>query len=296
MSNTNQTNEVKQAAPKEFFEVVAAKIDNLQANGGLDVPQNYSVSNALTAAKLLLSEVTDKNGKPILEVCTKASIMTSLMKMVTQGLNPAKMQCYFIAYGDKLNFQRSYQGSIAVAKRVASVKAVNANVIYKNDVYETLIDTDTGIKKLNKHEQKLANKNDESIIGSYAIVIFNDGTSQLEEMTIQEIMKAWQQGQTKGNSPAHQNFKGEMAKKTVINRALKTLINSSTDSELMDDDEEKIGNQSDIKTKANSESLDFDDHEILDTKIAQEPEKKPEPSVATNASSNGKVATVEPGF
>lgn len=252
-------------APKEFFDVVAAKIETLQTSGGLDIPQSFSVANSLTAAKLMLSEITNKEGKSVLESCSKASIMTALMKMVTQGLNPAKMQCYFIAYGDKLNFQRSYQGSIAVAKRVANVKAVNANVIYKNDVYETLIDADTGIKKLTKHEQKLVNKNDDAIIGAYAIVIFNDGSSQLEEMTMQEIMKAWGQGQTKGNSPAHQNFKGEMAKKTVINRALKTLINSSTDSELMDDDEEKIGAHAEIsaemKANANTEALDFDEHE-----------------------------------
>ena len=254
-----------QQPKKEFFDVVAAKIDSLATTGGLDLPHNYSVSNALTAAKLILSEVTTKDGKPILEACTKASIMTSLMKMVTQGLNPAKMQCYFIPYGDKLNFQRSYQGSIALAKRVANVKSVNSNVIFKGDSYETLIDASTGVKRLTKHEQKLEHRNDDAILGAYAVVVFEDGTSELEEMTIQEIMKSWDQGQSKGGSPAHKNFKGEMAKKTVINRALKTLINSSTDSGLMDEDEVKE-DPTEAKGKANSQKLDFDEHEELDSK------------------------------
>jgi recombination protein RecT len=103
----------------------------------------------------------------------------------------------------------------------------------------------------------------------------------LEEMTIQEILKAWGQGQTKGNSPAHQNFKGEMAKKTVINRALKTLINSSTDSGLMDEDVDSNPTE-EPKTKANSEPLDFDEHEEVESKTTAPEPVKEEPKKAAN--------------
>lgn len=266
-----QNTQVVKKSAQEFFNSVSDQITKLTTDGGIELPQQYSVTNALKSAWLILSEVTNKDGKPVLEACSRPSIINGLMKMVTQGLNPAKMQCYFIPYGDKLNFQRSYQGSIALAKRVANVKTVNANVIFKNDKYVTTIDPQTGTKKLMEHDQKLENRNDADIIGAYAIVVFNDGTSQLEEMTIQEILKSWAQGQTKGNSPAHQNFKGEMAKKTVISRALKTLINSSTDSGLMDDDGE-INPTEENKAKANSEAFDFDEHEELESKpVAQEP-------------------------
>jgi recombination protein RecT len=287
MTGSNQptpTNtQVAKKTAQEFFNSVSDQISKLTEEGGIDLPQNYSVTNALKSAWLILSEVTNKDGRPVLESCSRPSIINALMKMVTQGLNPAKMQCYFIPYGDKLNFQRSYQGSIALAKRVADVVAVNANVIYKSDSYTTMIDPDTGVKRLVSHEQKLDNRNDAEIIGAYAVVVFKEGPSQLEEMTIQEILKAWGQGQTKGNSPAHQNFKGEMAKKTVINRALKTLINSSTDSGLMDEDVDSNPTE-EPKTKANSEPLDFDEHEEVESKTtAQEPVKEEPKKAASNA-------------
>jgi recombination protein RecT len=59
-----------------------------------------------------------------------------------------------------------------------------------------------------------------------------DGSKKTTLMTIDQIHKAWAQGQTKGNSPAHKNFPDEMAKKSVINRACKIAIKSSNDSSL----------------------------------------------------------------
>jgi recombination protein RecT len=303
-TNANQPAQSTQAVAKksaqEFFNSVSDQITKLTNDGGIELPAQYSVTNALKSAWLILSEVTNKDGKPVLEACTRPSIINGLMKMVTQGLNPAKMQCYFIPYGDKLNFQRSYQGSIALAKRVANVKAVNANVIYKNDSYVTTIDPATGIKKLMSHEQKLENRNDAEIIGAYAIVLFNDGTSQLEEMTIQEIMKSWGQGQTKGNSPAHQNFKGEMAKKTVINRSLKTLINSSTDSGLMDEDGDGNPIEEPKAKSAAMESMDFDEHvEVVESRpvTASNPTQVGDLfDKAAPSPKNGTPVMADPGF
>lgn len=53
--------------------------------------------------------------------------------MVVQGLNPAKNQGYFIMYGDKVQFQRSYHGTMAVTKRVAGAEEINAEVIFEGD-------------------------------------------------------------------------------------------------------------------------------------------------------------------
>jgi recombination protein RecT len=87
-----------------------------------------------------------------------------------------------------------------------------------------------------KHIQSLKNIDTTKIAGAYAIVNYNDGRSDLTVMTMDQIRKAWNQGATKGASPAHQNFTDEMAKKTVINRACKTPINSSTDAFLIEDE------------------------------------------------------------
>jgi recombination protein RecT len=64
------------------------------------------------------------------------------------------------------------------------------------------------------------------------LTILEDGTKNLEVMNMAQIRKAWDQGATKGNSPAHKNFPDQMCKKTVTNRAVKLLISSSDDSAL----------------------------------------------------------------
>ena len=66
--------------------------------------------------------------------------------MVTQGIKSMKNQCYFIPYGNKLNFQRSYLGTIAITKRIPGVKDVKGYAVYKDDEFETEFDVITGFK------------------------------------------------------------------------------------------------------------------------------------------------------
>ena len=118
------------------------------------------------------------------------------------------------------------------------MKDVYAGVIYKGDVFEYAIDTTTGMKHITNHSQRLENLIDTNIIGAYAVVTFTDGSFNTEIMTMVQIQKSWSQGTAKGESPAHKNFQGEMAKKTVINRACKLLIAASDDSILMEPGED----------------------------------------------------------
>lgn len=182
-----------------------------------------------------MQTIEDKSGKKALEVCTKESIANSLLDMVIQGLSPAKNQCYFIPYGKELTLMRSYMGAVAVAKRMANVKDVIANVVYQGDEFAYEIDPTTGNRIVTKHVQKLKNININKIDAVYAVVIREGFDNYTEIMTMEQVRKAWGQGATKGGSPAHKNFGEEMAKKTVINRALKVMINSSSDSEILAD-------------------------------------------------------------
>lgn len=92
------------------------------------------------------------------------------------------------------------------------------------------------VKKSKKHSSSITNIGGK-IIGAYAVCVLEDGTSFAEIMSIGQIQKAWEQGVMKGGSPAHKNFDDQMVKKTVINRACKTLINSSDDTALYTTDE-----------------------------------------------------------
>lgn len=224
--------EVTKVKQSDISEQVLGKISSFVESGQLQLPKDYSPANALKAAFIMLQEQTVQ-GKPVLEVCTKASVSMALLKMCVQGLNPMKNQGYFIPYADSLQWSRSYQGSIALAKRVGEVESVNANIVYKDDKFSFSIDPLTGLKKIDEHIQKIGNIDNSKIVGAYAIVKYNNGSTDLEVMTIEEIEQAWKQGATKGASPAHKNFRQEMAKKTVINRACKGPINSSSDASIV---------------------------------------------------------------
>ena len=220
---------------ENISEQVMARIDALTADGSMTLPSNYSVENHLRSAWLILQSTVTREGKPALQVCTKDSIATAMFDMVLQGLSVSKKQGYFIVYGNELTFQRSYFGTIALAKRTGSIKGEPvANVIYEGDEFIYEIDPKTARINIVKHSQKIENIDNTKIKGAYALVTLPDGSTQVTIMSWSQIQKAWGQGATKGNSPAHKNFAEEMAKKTVIGRACKAIINSSDDAWLYD--------------------------------------------------------------
>ena len=87
----------------------------------------------------------------------------------------------------------------------------------------------------------------------------NDGKIDVEIMNIVQIRDAWNQGATKGASPAHKNFPDQMAIKTVINRACKLIIRGSDDSALFSNDDETNVVDREIAENANVETISFED-------------------------------------
>lgn len=258
MSTTPSTQlaEVK----KDISAQVLAKIDSFQKSGELTLPKDYNAENALKSAYIILSD--PKNN--ILEKCDKSSVAEALLKMVVYGVSPIKKQCYFIPYGNKLECSISYAGNIVSAKRYGKLKSIKGNAIFEGDTFEFEVDQNTGRRKIIKHIQTLDSVGSNKVKGAYAVYELNDGTTDVEVMNINQIQASWNQGGSKGNSPAHKNFADQMAVKTVINRACKLLISSSDDSVLYDPlEDDKVIDvtdanvQHEIETEANKESLDF---------------------------------------
>lgn len=248
---------------------VLARIEAFQNSGELTLPKGYNAENALKSAYIILSD--PKNN--ILAKCDKSSIAEALLKMVVYGVSPIKKQCYFIPYGEKLECSISYAGNIAIAKRYGNLKSIKGNAIFEGDTFEFEVDETTGHRKVKKHLQTLESVGSNKIKGAYAVYELNDGTTDVEVMNINQIQKAWEQGGSKGASPAHKNFADQMAIKTVLNRACKLLISSSDDSVLYDPLEEEtyidVASENvkhEIETQANREVIDI------------EAETEPEPS------------------
>lgn len=217
-----------------FIDGLTAQL-NEKCKYGMSFPDDYNLANSLMGAYLTLKETKDKNGKPLLETCSQTSIANSLMDMATLGLSVQKKQGYFIAYGGQCQFQRSYFGNITIARRYG-LKEVNAQVIYEGDKFVYHIED--GIKILDKHEQDFINIDNSKIIGAYAVVIMQDGSKSLEVMNMNQIKQSWQQGYGyKEGQGTHSKFGDQMAKKTVINRALKQIINTHGDVFVQEADE-----------------------------------------------------------
>lgn len=254
---TNQTPALLQ---KDITDQVTKKVQVMQQDG-LALPASYSPANALKSAFFAM---TNAQGGNLIEKCSPESIANSLLDMVIQGLSPSKTQCYFVPYGNQLKMTRSYFGTQAVLKRLKEVKDVWANIIYEGDEFET--DFDHGREILVKHKSSFANK-DNAIIGAYCIIEKADDTQVLTVMTKKEIDASWSQAKTKN---VQNKFPQEMAKRTVINRAAKSFVNTSDDSDLLieainnttaneyqDDSERKEAEIIDeIDKNANTEILD----------------------------------------
>ena len=266
MSNQNQLAMVK----KDTVDVVASKVREFQERGELHFPTGYSPDNAMKSAWLILQETKDRNKRPALEVCTRDSVANALLDMVVQGLNPSKKQCYFIVYGNQLVCMRSYFGTMGVTKRVTGAKSIDAAVIYEGDEveYEMVNGRITNLV----HKQKFGNINKENIIGAYCTIVIDKDNVYHELMTMDEIRQAWKKSQMWGKDQAeerkgstHDEFKQEMAKKTVINRACKKFLNSSDDSSLLmqhinrsNEAAEEAQVQEEIQQNANGEIIDVE--------------------------------------
>lgn len=214
---------------RELTDQVAGRLEDLK-DEGLALPTNYSAQNALKAAYLRLQGVKDRQGRPALTVCSQSSIANALLDMAIQGLSPAKNQCYFIVYGNELQMQRSYFGTIAALKRLASIEDIDAQVVHRGDKFEIGAD-EIGHIIVTKFEPSFTNL-DKELIGAFAFIKLANGRVDYTVMTKAQIDTSWAQSRNRHNN-VQEKFSDEMAKRTVLNRAAKMFINTSDDNDLL---------------------------------------------------------------
>ena len=262
-----------------FIDGLSAQLQEKQQYG-LSFPADYNPTNALMGAYLIMKETTDKSGKCILESCSQASIANSLMDMCTLGLNASKKQGYFISYGGKCQFQKSYFGNITLARR-NGLKKINAEIIYEGDTFKYHIEK--GRKVIDVHEQDFMNIDNDKLIGAYAVAIMDDGSEEVEIMNINQLKKAWNQrmgGLKEDASSTHMKFKDQMAKKTVINRLCKIIGNTSTDgniseiSDRLDEvaDSDFVAEDVAYEIEQNANTVDFvesEESEVVESQVAE---------------------------
>src|SRR5690554_3286467 len=262
----------------------------LTNEGRLDLPKNYSVGNALNSAWLKILETKDKNGAPALSVCTKESIANALLEMAILGHNPAKNHGYFIVYGKKLTWFPSYFGKCAAVKRIKGIETEPiATLIYEGDEIE-LGHNELGEEIVKSHIVKWQSKLKGNIVGVYATVKQGEITRSAV-MTMDEVREAWLRNP--GQKRDHKDFTGEFAKRTVLNRLTKTIIQTSNDDDLLaetmieneyqhydfEEIDVEVETSKEIATNANTgEVIDIPEEEKVKQEETQEPKVEETPT------------------
>ena len=289
---TSQNATALKRMQEETTQQIMDRVTGWQETGEVVLPKGYHVGNAIKLAWLYLQTVENLQHQKAIDYCTKDSICNALLNMVINGEYPQK-HCYFIMYGNRLEWQERYLGKLMRAKRDTEIEKVNAQVIYEGDEFVYTID-ENGEKQLVKHVPNLANIDNTKILAAYAVVINKDGTRHIEVMTRTQIQKAWEQGAMKGKSGAHTNFTDQMCMKTVIQRACKIALDSTADPG--DDDEPNHYDEATAEREAaqGRQAIDAEAVEVKGEQIAAPAPKGLEANASYIDMSNTQQPAAEP--
>lgn len=203
-------------------EIALAKIQEYQ-NLGLVLPSNFNPANSLKKARFILNDMK-VNGKPVLQVCSQASIVQCLLESVTKGLSYDEMQIYFIPRNGVMTNMESVYGRIVRAKRASKNYKPIVGYVHEDDEFEIGVDVETGVTKIKKHETKLENL-DKPIIAAYAYVTDNDGNTEVTIMTKREWLTSWKKSPT--GCAVAKEFEKDMIFRTIVKKSTKALVNST---------------------------------------------------------------------
>lgn len=216
-------------ANEQATALIASKATNwLQKNitdGVIKPLQGYDLGAEISSAMLMIAQTNDKTGRPALQVCSQESIVSALRDMAIQGLSMVRKQCYPIVYGNTLQIQRSYFGTMSVLSRMFPDLRVTANVLYQGDDYEYCYDELGEFNYIKLKATRLENR-DKPIMAVYGSLFNKDGKRVYGcVMSRAEIDKCWAKAKTHN---VQNDFPQEMAKRTLINRMCKMYVNSSS--------------------------------------------------------------------
>lgn len=212
-------------ATNELVAGVLNRIATMKKEQKMALPAGYNAANALNMAWLQLTDTS--NGQSLVAKTTPESQAKALLSMAVQGLSPAKNQVYFIPYGRNLTLMRSYFGSLAILKRLDNVQDVWAEVVRVGDKFE--IGSEHGRLTVKAYEPTVENL-DKPIAYAFAAIVDNNGITNYTVMTKKQIDTSWSHAKT---TKVQKEYPDQMALRTVLNRAAKWFINSSSDNDLL---------------------------------------------------------------
>lgn len=182
-----------------------------------------ALPSVLTPERFTRMALSAINNTPALAQCTPMSFIAALMNAAQLGLEPNTPlgQAYLIPYKNKgmleCQFQLGYKGLIDLAYRTGKIQSIQAHAVREYDYFEF----EYGLEPKLIHRPSEGERGDITYI--YAIFRTNSGGYGFEVSSKTE-MDAFAARYSKSlgskSSPWNESFE-EMAKKTVVKRALK---------------------------------------------------------------------------
>ncbi len=160
--------------------------------------------------------------------CTDGSIARAMMHSAEVDLEVggAYPFAYLIPYNNRdrnvreVQFQISVWGYLELVRRSKGVKKVWADVIYSNDVFETISGT-SGKSIVHQPDWFAPRKERGTVLGSYACALLENGETVFEPVSKEELDQA--RAQNRGDSPAWDKWPEQQYQKVALKRLSKYL-------------------------------------------------------------------------
>lgn len=205
----------RQITTTEYLDSVKSGIENeLKANAQA-LPEGFNKQRfILNCVSLLKSNLSNYNN------ISPESVWAAFAKGAYLGLDFFNGECYAIPYKGEVNFQTDYKGEIKLAKTYSRnpIKDIYAKNVRERDFFEEIIES--GNQSINFKPIPFST---ESIIGTFAVVLFKDGSMMYDTMSVKEMEEIRDTFSKAKNSKAWESTPGEMYKKTVLRRLCKMI-------------------------------------------------------------------------
>ena len=182
-----------------------------------------ALPSVITPERFTRMVLSALSSTPKLAECSPQSFLAAMMTAAQLGVEPntALGQAYLLPYRNhgqmECQFQLGYKGLIDLAYRSGEVSVIQAHTVYENDVFEYELGMDPKLR----HVPAKADRGE--AVAYYAMFKTKDGGYGFEVMSVDDVQRhaqRYSKSYVNGSSPWRSNF-DEMAKKTVLKRALK---------------------------------------------------------------------------
>ena len=182
-----------------------------------------ALPSVITPERFTRMVLSALSSTPKLAECSPQSFLAAMMTAAQLGVEPntALGQAYLLPYRNhgqmECQFQLGYKGLIDLAYRSGEVSVIQAHTVCENDVFEYELGMDPKLR----HVPAKADRGE--AVAYYAMFKTKDGGYGFEVMSVDDVQRhaqRYSKSYGSGSSPWRSNF-DEMAKKTVLKRALK---------------------------------------------------------------------------